>query len=553
MYNCAMRTKKFRTFKSYIQSASKSVQTLTANEISDNQLIEFEGKTYKSYPCVALVQGVLQGSNADAPELALAEAFGMFDAAGWNGRPLVLNHPKVNGVFVSANHPEVLNDWKIGYIFNARMQEEKLLVDAWIDTENESAELADIMTKLDEGELVEVSTGLFSEIIPQSGIYEGKKYAGVWSNVVPDHLAVLSLGVVGACSISDGCGIPRINTKDTEMNNVNLFANKGKKQKNCSGDSGSCNCGCDKGSEPVNINANQAGEQHSAIERFLANALPGNLVLRDVRQILEREGSEYLKKMKDFCNAYYIWLAAATTEVAVFEIEFGNFYQVGYMMDSDGNVTFDDNIIEVNLLERIVIKNDTDEGNNMSATPANPSVQNAAQPASVTEVVSPGAGVPTQEVAPTTPSEGQTVVNTVVTPGEAAPKVHNSIEEFIASAPAVFQSQLLEGLERVNSYRTDLVNKISTNSANKFTAEQLNAMETSVLEGISAIANVNSAASQQPNAASTVANPAAPTNPTVNSADSVFNYAGVIGGPSSDLSVNERFTAAPKVFESASK
>ena len=52
----------------------------------------FNGVEHLVVPLVALVEGVLQSSNAETPELALASEFGKH-FKGWNGRPVVVNHP----------------------------------------------------------------------------------------------------------------------------------------------------------------------------------------------------------------------------------------------------------------------------------------------------------------------------------------------------------------------------------------------------------------------------------------------------------------------------
>jgi hypothetical protein len=38
------------------------------------------------------------------------------------------------------------------------------------------------------------------------GTYQGKKWNGYWDVVIPDHLAFLDSGQIGACSVADGCG-----------------------------------------------------------------------------------------------------------------------------------------------------------------------------------------------------------------------------------------------------------------------------------------------------------------------------------------------------------
>jgi hypothetical protein len=167
---------------------------------------EFHGQQHLVVPVVALVEGVIQASTADTPELVLASEFGHTPDA-WNGRPVVLDHP--DGGKTSANSPEVLDRVGLGTTFHARMDGKRLLLEAWLDL-NASAEGASTMLqRLQAGELVEVSVGVFVDSKPVQGVFNGTPYQGVWENVVPDHVAFLSEGAKGACSIEMGCGAPR--------------------------------------------------------------------------------------------------------------------------------------------------------------------------------------------------------------------------------------------------------------------------------------------------------------------------------------------------------
>lgn len=181
---------------------------------------EFMGRKYLAVPVVALVQGVVHSSNATEPELALAAEFAKIPDA-WNFRPVVMNHPKdVDGNPVSANSPGVLSNYQFGFMFNTVGKDNSagkpsLITEAWIDPERCEAlggDAARVLERVNAGEQIEVSTGLYSVSIPEMGTYDGKRYNAVWREVVPDHLAFLSEGTLGACSIADGCGAMRANT-----------------------------------------------------------------------------------------------------------------------------------------------------------------------------------------------------------------------------------------------------------------------------------------------------------------------------------------------------
>lgn len=178
---------------------------------------EFRGSEHTIIPCVALVEGVLWAANAKAPELALAEEFGRFPES-WDGRPVVYDHPRVDGVPVSASTPDILEVNAFGQLFNTKLEDGKLKTEIWINNDlvaNLSEEGQGVVERLKDGdEVVEVSTGLFMMSERISGEFDGEAYEGIWRSVSPDHLAVLPPGVPGACSIADGCGAPRTNEGD---------------------------------------------------------------------------------------------------------------------------------------------------------------------------------------------------------------------------------------------------------------------------------------------------------------------------------------------------
>ena len=73
------------------------------------------------------------------------------------------------------------------------------------------------------GEQVEVSTGYWANVRPSSGKFNGEAYVGIQTNVVPDHLAILEEGAIGACSWKDGCGAPRLNANDEHCDECTDF------------------------------------------------------------------------------------------------------------------------------------------------------------------------------------------------------------------------------------------------------------------------------------------------------------------------------------------
>ena len=169
----------------------------------------FENKDYVVVPVTALVEGVIQALNAATPELVLATEFGIAPA-GWDGRPVMHNHPTIEGRPVSANSPDVLEKFCFGRVFNTKVESKQLQTEGWIDLAKAAALGGSVQKTVDrilDGKPVEVSVGVFVVAEAQKGVYNGKEYGSVWRDLVPDHLAFLEEGHVGACSNEMGCGV----------------------------------------------------------------------------------------------------------------------------------------------------------------------------------------------------------------------------------------------------------------------------------------------------------------------------------------------------------
>lgn len=179
-----------------------------ASQIREETL---EGKDYLVYPVVAVQEQVLNG------ELLPAEEIELFVEA-WNGVPVTIHHPRnAYGAPLSANTPEALEQYSVGRLFNARYEDKKLKAEVWIETAKvhqlgEDAEEA--IRQIRQGGC-EVSTAYLSQVEPKSGTFNGEHYEGIQHNLRPDHLALLPTEI-GACSLQDGCGVPRINTSEME-------------------------------------------------------------------------------------------------------------------------------------------------------------------------------------------------------------------------------------------------------------------------------------------------------------------------------------------------
>jgi hypothetical protein len=161
---------------------------------------------YLVVPVVMMMEGVHSGSKG--PVLHTTEELGKIEES-WDGMPVTIGHPQVDGEYVSANSPSVLTEWSTGTVFNTHMDGSKLRAEAWINKDDIEGMNPDLYQRILDKEIIEVSVGVFSEDLDTTGIYEGEPYVGIATNYRPDHLALLP-DEVGACSIEKGCGI-RVN------------------------------------------------------------------------------------------------------------------------------------------------------------------------------------------------------------------------------------------------------------------------------------------------------------------------------------------------------
>ena len=176
---------------------------LLASEIREESL---EGRQYEVYPAVMLREAVVNGNFVDSSDLI---------SASWNGVPVTVNHPTVDGEEVSANSPKVLAKFQVGRVFNASMDGDKLKAEVWIDVKKADERFPELRDHLKKNNC-EVSTGYFAKDIPNEGEYKGSAHKVQHTDIKPDHFALLP-DDVGACSFENGCGI-RANSLESFFN-----------------------------------------------------------------------------------------------------------------------------------------------------------------------------------------------------------------------------------------------------------------------------------------------------------------------------------------------
>ena len=439
-------------------------------KVADTREETLMGRKHLVVPVVALTEMVIQSSTSDVPELALAEEFGANPLA-WNGRPIVVNHPELEGEKVSASLPDVVDKEKIGEIYNTVLDDKKLKLEAWIDLER-AEELGGIISetveKLKGGEeIIEVSTGLFSNVEAKSGKFNGEDYEGVWRNIVPDHLAILS-EATGACSIEDGCGAPRANAVAASCLRPNQD------------DSAAAKSLFAKIKDKWNIfRIAGTGMTNEAKRNFLSTA------------IREKLGSRW------------VWLMAVYEDTVVFETDDGLF-ELAYSM-SDSTVTFSEDdpkpvVAQVDFVPPLTVNNDgsiaMDKAkfiDKLIANEANKFEEKDKEWLSELDEEKLVKFAPLMEAEPAPENDpaasGEPAADAGGTPaddGEAAIPI--TLEKYIEDAPAEVGAVLSEGIRLQKEKRSALIASVIANEKNVFTEDELKTMATPALEGMAKLA-----------------------------------------------------------------
>lgn len=177
------------------------------NGVGKARRVTYQGRDYLAAPVVLVVPGVLPGSKGPLmyrPEDVRASV------KDWQGMPLTADHPydPMTNEHLSASHEGVLQRQGIGTLRNVTY-DGRLRGEAWVDIEHANRVNPDIVKSMREGRPLEVSTGLYTNNVPspQGSSHVGRPYSHFATDFVPDHLAILPSGTIGACSLSDGCGL----------------------------------------------------------------------------------------------------------------------------------------------------------------------------------------------------------------------------------------------------------------------------------------------------------------------------------------------------------
>ncbi len=183
--------------KSSLQIVTFNLQPLIRHD-------EMEGRPFIVAPMVMITEGVHAGS--EGPLLYPSEELSKTPAI-WNHKPIIVYHPAPGQ---SACDPDVINSRKIGLIMNTKFEDGKLKAEAWLEPTRMEKVDNRVAEAIENGEMVELSTGVFTDNELTGGEWNGEKYDAIARNYRADHLAILP-DQTGACSIADGAGLLRLN------------------------------------------------------------------------------------------------------------------------------------------------------------------------------------------------------------------------------------------------------------------------------------------------------------------------------------------------------
>lgn len=192
------------------------METLIANVSGQPQRVTKGGREYYVAQATLIVPGVLAGSRG--PIYYSPEETGR-RPSDWDGMPLVIHHPVVNGRDVSARDPDIAEAYEAGRNYRTKYTG-KLASEVWFDVEQTRRVAPLVLNSLASGKKIELSTGLFMDLVPapEGSVHNGRPYAFIAKNLRPDHIAILP-DAVGACSIADGCGVNNESDGEPAANN----------------------------------------------------------------------------------------------------------------------------------------------------------------------------------------------------------------------------------------------------------------------------------------------------------------------------------------------
>lgn len=421
---------------------------------------KFNGQDHVVVPATILVEGVLRCATCPQPEFVPAEELEKHYAA-WNGRPVTNGHPVVDGQYVSAGSADVWESYTIGTIFNTKFEDGKLTAELWINEELAARNAPDLLDRLDSGENIEVSTGYFADTKTRSGKFNGEEYSAIQSNIKPDHLAILGVGVKGACSWEDGCGLLRAA---------------------CAGHKP---CACDD--KVTKIADNEADNENTAKDQLVTNGIKLPDGVLKALGLSDQDMVTALNAALQVEDKTWSWIYAVYRDEGYFVYYSSDdkIYKRDFSISDDGTITLGEDKTQVRpetTYVPIIVNKETgmDKANKISALIGNSATKFSDADKEWLETL-------TEDQLDKLMPNTEDLAVTAPTVNEDAP-----VKDQLGLIPNEKIRKSVEyGLRLLENQTNDLIKKITSNKANKFTEDELRAFaeqDLSILEKLAGFA-----------------------------------------------------------------
>ncbi len=455
--------------------------TLTANFSGVTRNDTMEGKDFLVVPMIMMVEGVLVGSQGamyyPVEELAKVPEV-------WNTKPVVVYHPEKDGQGISACDPDILTNRKVGVIMNTIFEDGKLKAEAWLDPLRVNLIDERILEAIAANQIMELSTGLFTDTEDTSGEFDGKHYDCIARNYRPDHLALLP-DIKGACSVEDGAGFLRLNAEKNAVE-IDITAMAGEQVKEY----------FEANKERIlkkmkSIIYNELS--HADIRSALANIIRGDSDdgwIEDVFDdtfVYEKGGTLYeqsysVKEDKVSVSGLPVAVIRVTSyePIGVSNMQVNNVSNVkGKAMNKEQKI------------DALIANKDTKwtEADKPFLMLQDEEVVDKMEPEKETAAEAAGGDGDEAAVSEAAVSEaagdGDDAAGSEKTTTNKKPK---TVEQYIQDAPAGIQEVLRNGLKSHDALKARLIKLITANAQNIFSAEQLKDKTLDELKGLGALA-----------------------------------------------------------------
>lgn len=416
---------------------------------------KINGREHAVMPSVLLTEGVHAGS---AGPLFYSKDAITRNVQNWNNKPIVDGHPKKDGNYVSAANEWVIEKLQYGFLLNSNGKNAKLSSTAYVDVARADEIQPLLMEKIRAKDPIEVSTGLYYDLSPKQGVWNGESYIGEITNIVADHLAVL-VDSVGACSVKDGGGL-------MVMSSMEGFANLSS---------------APLSSKLIEMFATSTKQVRELILNEMSQDERYSALLKAVRSSIERFG-----------NSWDGWLADVFSKFVVF-MKNGSLFKVDYKLTPTGVELVGDPVSVV----RKYVYVTSDEGVTINSGLAKENGEMAVSKvtkANVDALIASGVFSEAQREAlmASDPSiiESAMALNMAKEAAENKPapvqkkKPSVSLEDWMKDAPEEVRGTFNQLIAANRQAKAELVDDILALETNEFTKEYLESLDFEFLKGM---------------------------------------------------------------------